>query len=86
MEITLEIPETVAKTLGYAPETLPRRVLEALLVDECSRGHLTRGKVAELLGLSFQETEDLLRNCRVPYPIKTHDDDALDNASLSKSS
>ena len=85
MEITLEIPEMVAKTLGYAPEALPRRALEALLVDECSRGHLTRGKVAELLGLSFQENEDLFRNCRVPYPIKTLADDVLDNASLSKS-
>jgi hypothetical protein len=86
MEITLEIPETVAKTLGYAPEALPRRALEALLVDECSRGHLTRGKVAELLGLSFQENEDLFRHCRVPYPIKSHDDDVRDNASLPKSS
>jgi hypothetical protein len=86
MEITLEIPETIAKTLGYAPEALPRRALEALLVDECSRGHLTRGKVAELLGLSFQENEDLFRNCRVPYPIKTRDDDVLDNASLPESS
>ena len=86
MEITLEIPETVAKTLGYAPGAWPRRAMEALLVDECSRGHLTRGKVAELLGLSFQEAEELFRNCRVPYPIKALDDDVLDNASLPKSS
>jgi hypothetical protein len=86
MEITLEIPETVAKTLGYAPGVLPRRALEALLVDECCRGHLTRGKVAELLGLSFQESEDLFRNCRVPYPIKTGADDVLDNALPPKSS
>ena len=86
MEITLKIPEMVAKTLGYTPEALPMRALEALLVDECSRGHLTRGKVAELLGLSFQEIEELFRNCRVPYPIKTHADDVLDNAFLPKSS
>jgi predicted HTH domain antitoxin len=86
MEIRLEIPETVAKTLGYAAEALPRRAWEALLVDECSRGHLTRGKVAELLGLSFHETENLFRNRRVPYPVKTHEDDLLDNAALPKSS
>ncbi len=86
MEITLEITETVAKTLGYAPTAWSRRALEALLVDECCRGHLTRGKVAELLGLSFQESEDLFRDCRVPYPIKTHDDDVRDNASRPKSS
>jgi hypothetical protein len=86
MEITLEIPETVVKTLGYAPAAWPRRALEALLVDECSRGHLTRGKVAEILGLSFQENEDLFRDCRVPYSVKTHDDDVRDNASRPKSS
>lgn len=82
MEVTLQIPEPVAKTLGYAPATLPRRVLEALLVDECARGHLSRGKVAELLGLNFQEAEDLFRTCRLPYPAKTCADDALANASL----
>jgi predicted HTH domain antitoxin len=82
MEITLEVPETVAKALGYARETLPRRALEALLVDECARGRLSRGKVAELLGLSFHETEDLFRAHRVPYPIKSSADDSLDNASL----
>jgi hypothetical protein len=84
MEVTLEIPEAVAKTLGYAPEALPRRALEALLVDECSRGHLTRGKVAEILGLSFQEGEELFRSCRVPHPITTHEDDISDNALLPK--
>jgi predicted HTH domain antitoxin len=84
MEITLEVPETVAKALGYVRETLPRRALEALLIDECARGRLSRGKVAELLGLSFHETEDLFRAHRVPYPIKTSADDALDNAPLPR--
>ena len=48
MEVTLEIPELVAQSLGYVPDALPRRALEALLFDECSRGRLSRGKVAEL--------------------------------------
>lgn len=84
MEITLEVPETVAMALGYARETLPKRALEALLIDECARGRLSRGKVAELLGLGFHETEDLFRAHRVPYPIKTSGDDASDNASLPR--
>ncbi|HRZ35900.1 MAG TPA: UPF0175 family protein [Candidatus Paceibacterota bacterium] len=78
MEVTLEIPEPVAKTLGYARETLPHRALEALLVHECARGRLSRGKVAELLGLSFHEAEDLFRSRRVPYPAKTTADDACE--------
>lgn len=46
MEITLGVPEPVAKALGYARETLPQRALEALPVHECARGRLSRGKVA----------------------------------------
>ena len=84
MDITLQVPEPLAKTLGYVAETLPRRALEALLVDECSRGRLSRGKVAEILGLSFHEAESLFQASRVPYPIKSSADDALDNAALPK--
>lgn len=84
MEVTLELLEPVVKALGYPQETLPRRVLEALLVDECVRGRLSRGKIAELLGLGFHETEDLFRAHRVTYPAKTSADDALDNAALSR--
>lgn len=83
MEISLEIPESVAQSLGYAPGVWPRRALEALLVDECARGNLTRGKVAELLGLGFHEAEELFRDCRVPYPIKSLADDRLDNLTKS---
>jgi len=84
MQITLETSEPVEKAVGYNREVLPRRALEALLVDGCVRGRLSRGKVAELLGLSFYEAEDLFRAHQVPYPIKTSAEDALDNALLPK--
>ena len=84
MEITIQVPETVAKVLGYSAEALPRRALEALLVDECARGRLSRGKVAEILGLNFQEAEQLFRDRQVPYPIKTSADDSLENASIRR--
>lgn len=84
MEVTLKIPEPVAASLGYMPEAMPRRLLEALLVDECSRGRLSRGKVAEILDLSFQESEDLFRQGRIPYPLKSGADDDFDNASLPR--
>ena len=66
-------------------ETLPKRASEALLVDECACGRLARGKVAELLSLSFHEIEEMFRAHRLTYPIKTSDDDDIDNASLPKS-
>ena len=84
MKVTIQIPEPIAKTLGYSPEALPRRALEALLVDECARGRLSRGKVAELLGLSFHEAEEVFRSARLPYPAKSSADDVLSNAALPK--
>lgn len=82
MEVTLQVPQSLAESLGYTPETLPRRALQALVVDECAHGRLSRGKAAEILGLSFHEAEELFQGCRVPYPIKTAADDALANAAL----
>ena len=84
MQVTVHIPEPVAKVLGYTAEALPRRALEAFLVDECARGRISRGKVAEILGLSFHETEELFRAGRIPYPIKGDAEDRLDNAALPK--
>jgi len=84
MEIVVDVPEQVAKTLGYSAEALPRRALEALLVDECAQGRLSRGKVAELLGLSFQDAEHLFKGARLPYPIKSSSDDAIENKPISK--
>jgi len=49
-------------------------------VVECACGRLSRGKVAELLGLSFHEAEGLFRSRRVPYPAKTRADDACELA------
>ena len=65
-------------------DALGRAFSDQLLacLDECARGRLSRGKVAELLGLSFRETEELFRAHRVPYPIKTSADDAFDIATL----
>ena len=86
MEITVQIPEAVAEMLGYGSEVLPRRTYEALLIDECARGRLSRGKVAERLDLSFYEAEERFRSRQVSYPAKTSEDDDLDNSSLPKRS
>ncbi len=81
MKITIEVPEIVAKDLGYARETLPRRALEALLIDECARGRLSRRKVAAILGLGFHETEDLFRVHRIPYSAKISTDDEIETGT-----
>ena len=85
MNVTLQIPDPIAEVLGYPVDTFPRRALEALLVDECVRGKISRGKVAEVLGLAFHEAEMFFRQYQVPYPIKGSSDDDLSNCGPPKS-
>lgn len=60
MEITIHIPDDLARSLGQAGGDLSRRTLEALAMDGYRRGSLTQHQVGQLLGLSRTETEDLL--------------------------
>jgi len=60
MEITIHIPDDLARSLGQAGGDLSRRTLEALAIDGYKRGSLTQPQVGQLLCLSRIETEDLL--------------------------
>jgi predicted HTH domain antitoxin len=60
MEITISIPDDLARSLGQGGGDLPRRTLEAVAIDGYRRGSLTQLQVGQLLGLSRIETEDLL--------------------------
>jgi predicted HTH domain antitoxin len=61
MPVTIELPEEIERQLQAEWENLPRRALEALAVEGYRTGALTRGQVGQLLGLSFWETEALLK-------------------------
>jgi predicted HTH domain antitoxin len=60
MEITIHIPDDLARSLGQAGGDLSRRTLEALAFDGYRRGSLSQLQVEQLLDLSRIETEDLL--------------------------
>lgn len=60
MEVTIHIPDDLARSLGQAGGDLSRRTLEALAIDGYRQGSLTQLQVGQLLGLSRIETEDLL--------------------------
>jgi predicted HTH domain antitoxin len=60
MEITLNIPDEVARSLGTVDLDLSRRFLQALAIDGFRRRDLTQFQVGQLLGLSRVETEDFL--------------------------
>jgi predicted HTH domain antitoxin len=56
MQVILDIPEALAGQARGAEE-LSRKVREALAVEGYLSGTLTRGQVAESLGMTFYEAE-----------------------------
>jgi len=83
MQVVVELPDAVAKQLG--PDArLQRRVLEAVALEGYREGRLTSGQVAELLGLSRWEAEDLLdaHGARARYSLEMLEEDRRTMARL----
>jgi len=57
MEITLRIPDQLARLLGSTTE-IERRALEALALEEYKLGHLTKPELRRLLGFSTRSKLD----------------------------
>jgi hypothetical protein len=50
MNLTVEIPDDLARSLSAAGGDLPRRVLETLALDEYKSGRLTKPELRRALG------------------------------------
>jgi hypothetical protein len=61
MNVTVEIPDDLARRLSAAGADLSRRALEALAAEEYKRDRLTKPELQRLLGIetSFQVDEFL---------------------------
>jgi len=57
MEITLHIPDELARLLGATGE-VERRTLEALALEEFKRGHLSKPELRRVLGFETGEALD----------------------------
>jgi len=66
MRFSVQIPDSFAKPLRLDGPQPARRVLEALALEGYRSGELSRGQVGEVLGLSFQETEQFLHHHKAP--------------------
>jgi predicted HTH domain antitoxin len=66
MEVTLRIPDDVAKRLSADGSDVSRRAIEALALQGYRDQALTLFQVSEMLGLSRVETEDFLGQHHVP--------------------
>jgi predicted HTH domain antitoxin len=61
--IIIELPQDIERQLAdeWGDETLPRRALEALALEGYRSEALSAGQVAEILGLTGEETDAFLR-------------------------
>jgi predicted HTH domain antitoxin len=66
MEVTVHIPDEIAKRLSAAGGDVSRRALEAIALEGYRDQTLTLYQVSEMLGLSRVETEDFLGQHHVP--------------------
>jgi predicted HTH domain antitoxin len=69
VEVTLHIPDHIAKRLSAAGTDVSRRALEAIALESYSEQALTLYQVSEMLGLSRVETEDFLGQHHVPLAV-----------------
>jgi len=69
VEITLHIPDEVAKRLSATGEDLSRRAIEAIALEGYREQTLTLYQVSEMLGFSRIETEDFLGRHQVPLAV-----------------
>ena len=61
MEVVLEIPDNIAKQLQTNGLTLQQRALEDLAVEAYRREELSLGQFAEMLNLSINDANGLLK-------------------------
>ena len=80
MDITIRIPDDLAVRLGTAGD-LPRRVLEALAIEEFRLGRLTRADLRRLLGFGTRQALDAFLKAHevyAPYGLDDLDRDTND--------
>ena len=58
MEITFQVPDSVADRLRVSWQDLPRHALEALAADAYRRGLLSSAEVQEVLGIASRHELD----------------------------
>jgi len=69
MEVTLHIPDDIAKRLSAAGGDVSRGALEAIALEGYREHTLTLYQISEMLDLSRVETEDFLGQHHIPLAV-----------------
>ena len=83
MEITLNIPDELARLIGTTSD-IERRALEALALDEFRQGHLSRAELRELLGFATRGKLDEFLTAHGIFGTYTTEDLEHDRRDLAR--
>jgi len=83
MQVTVEMPDQVARQWGETPDAVGRHVMEDAAIEGYRAGRLTQRQVGAMLGLDYWQTEAFLSERAVALNYSASDL-AADNATLEK--
>jgi predicted HTH domain antitoxin len=77
MVITLNISDSVARHFGDTPDAIGRNLLLKAALEDYREGHISEGRLAEILGVSRWDAQEILdqHNARRPYTIEMLEED-----------
>jgi predicted HTH domain antitoxin len=72
VELTVKVPENIARKLGETTEAAARELLEDAAAEGYRSGRFSRRQVREMLHLSWYETEEFLarHDCPLGYTVR----------------
>jgi predicted HTH domain antitoxin len=83
MQVTVELPDQVARQWGNTPDAVRRHVTEDAAIEGYRAGRISHRQVGETLGLDYWQTETFLKERGVPLNYSAADAEA-DAAALAK--
>jgi hypothetical protein len=83
MQVTVKMPDQVARQWGETPDAVGRHVMEDAAIEGYRAGRLSHRQVGEMLGLDYWQTETFLKERGVPVNYSTEDLEA-DNGTFDK--
>jgi predicted HTH domain antitoxin len=84
MAITIELSRTIEEKLRFEDGDLAAAGKEAMLIELYREGRISHGELAEALGLSRNQVDDVLRRRRVTEDLLTSTELAEQVAGLRR--
>lgn len=83
VEVTIQLPDTLAQMFGATPEARSRRLAEDAAIEEYRAGRLSQRQVGEMLGMDYWQVERFLAERKVSLNYSLGDLQA-DRATLDE--